>query len=295
MRGLSPLPSAALAAAWIREFDARPARGVSPPALPYRPTDFGEAHALTAAKRAALPKKDVRRANVNASNVVARVLGVVPFLDLWREAIWRVPVDHEAIDQLDTLARAFSHADALAAVTQERAKPIVSAPHETRALTPKGRLRKLLELSIETRRGLRSEVNNLITQGLMPPNAVGGLRGGSGYLDVGIDILVLVTLLRDAPAEVRARSAQTDAALDLAEQRGSDLLESAALTPTKRRGAEQTLAYEDRARAFTLLWHAYREAQRALTFILWHEARVREVLPTLMVGVGRKKQPKQPK
>lgn len=283
------LPSAAEAAAWVREFDARPARAASPPPLPYRPTDFGEAFVLTAAKRAALTKKQVRRANVNSGNVVARVLAVVPFLDQWREAIWRVPVDHEAIDQLDTLARAFGHSDVDAATTTERAKPIDAAPHDKRVRTPKERLRELLALSIERRRVLRSDVRNLIVQKALQAEAVAKLAGGSGYSEVGNDILMLVTLIRDGSPEVRALSTQNDAALDAASQLAYDLLETAARTSPKRRGAAQTLAYEDRARAFTLLWRAYREAQRALAFILWDKARARDVLPTLMVGVGRKK------
>lgn len=289
-RAVRGLPSGTVADAWVQEFDAKHPQVASLAPLPYRPTHFVEAYDLTAAERAALDKRALRRANVNSGNVVDRVLALVPFLDRWREAIWRVPVDHAAIDRIDTYARAFSHSDTAAATTLEPAPPpLVSAPEDAPVFTAKERLRKLLGIVIETRRVLLSDARNLVVQGAIQAAALRGLKGRGGYHAVALDVLMLVNLIRDAEPEVRALSTQKDEALEHATKDAQDLIESAARTSTKARDAAQSLAYEDRARAFTLLWYAYQEAQRALAFILWHSKRGRDVLPTLMVGVGRKK------
>lgn len=276
----------AVMTAWEAELAARPPSGELPP-LPYRPTDYAEAHAVTAVERAAIPARDVRKANVNAAKVVALALAVVPVLDQLRPALARLPAGVSMIDRIDTLARSFSYSDALARGALDPTSTDPWEPGSKRVLTPRQRLRNLLGRTIEARRSLNSEVRNLILQGKLPQVAVEGLKGGAGYYSAARDVLTLVTVLRDAPAAVRAASSVGDAQLEQYTQLAYELTNAHAhMSPLSE---TKLLAWDNRARAFTFLWHAYREAQRALTYILWDILKVTDVLPTLMVGVGRKK------
>ncbi len=276
----------AVMTAWEAELAARPPTGALPP-LPYRPSDYAEAHAVTAAERAAIPARDVRKANVNAAKVVALALAVVPVLDQLRPALATLPAGVAMIDRIDTLARSFSYSDALARGALDPTSTDRWEPGSKRVFTPRQRLRNLLGRTIAARRSLNSEVRNLILQGKLPKVAVEGLKGGAGYYNAARDVLTLVTVLRDAPATVRAASSLGDAELEQYTQLAYELTNAhAQMSP---RSETKLLAWDNRARAFTLLWHAYREAQRALTYILWGLLKVTDVLPTLMVGVGRKK------
>ncbi len=66
------------------------------------------------------------------------------------------------------------------------------------------------------------------------------------------------------------------------------LIDTSAKAAAKGITTARDLAIEERARAYTLLWLAYREAQHALRFIFRDQLAVKAVLPTLLVGRGRK-------
>lgn len=273
-------------AAWEAEVAGLPPRGYLPP-LPYRPTDYAEAHALTAADRAALAADAVRGANVNAGKVLALVLSLIPLLDRLRPAFAHVAVDVALIDRIDTLVRAFAYADALASGALDPTSPDPWEPGSTRVLTPRQRLRSLFRRNIEARRGLNSDVRNLMVQGKVPAGALKNLKGGVGYYNTGKDVLTLVTVLRDAAPSVRAASSMSDAVLEQYTQLAYNLINLS--SRISERSENTALAWDGRARAFTLLWNAHSQAQRALTHILWDVMDVKDVLPSLMVGVGRKK------
>lgn len=276
----------AVTAAWEAEVAALPPRGHLPP-LAYRPTDYAEAYALTAADRAALSPDAVRNANVNAGKVLGLVATLVPMLDRLRSAFALLPVDVMLIDRIDTFLRSFAYSDAVARGALDPASADPWEPGSTRVLTPKQRLRSLFRRTVEARRSLNSDVRNLIIQGKVPKDARKNLKGGVGYYNAGRDVMTLITLLRDASPEVRAASSMTDEVLDHYAKVAYDFIHLSALIA--ERSENKLLAWDDRARAFTLLWNAYSQARRAVTHIVWDVMNVNDVLPSLMVGVGRKK------
>ncbi len=266
--------------AWDDEVAAFTARGLTPPLLPYRPTDYAEAYELTAEQRRAIPKDQIRHLNAKATQCVVRALGAVPLLDEWRSRIASLPVKLWLIDLIPTLARALSHADVRFALALDVTRPDFIAPGETMVLTRRGLLQRILQLARVERTRLRSEIQNLITLRRVPAGALANLKGGSGYSNVAQDLLVLIELRRAAIA-AGAHSNISEEDVERCSVLAYGLIETDARTPNGG-DAVRAAALEERSRAFTLLWLAYREAERAFAFIFWHYGEHRVVLPPLV-------------
>ncbi len=266
--------------AWDGEVAAFTARGSTPPPLPYRPTNYAEAFELTADLRRAIPKDQIRRLNAKATQCVVRALGAGPLLDEWRPRMASLPVNLERIDLIPTLARALSHADARLAMAFEVTGLHFIAPGETMVLTRREQLQRLLQLALDARARLLSEIRNLITLQRVAAGAVSNLKGGGGYSNVALDLLVLIELRRAAIA-AGAHSNISEEDVERCSILAYGLIETDARTPNGG-DAVRAAALEERARAFTLLWLAYSEAERAFAFIFWHHGKHRVVLPPLV-------------
>jgi hypothetical protein len=276
----------AVRAKWHAEVAAFGGRREAPP-RPYCPTDYAEAYALTADERRAIPKASIRHPNTEIGKLVTRVLGAFAALEPWRDEIACLPVDIAKIDRIPTYVRALSHSDAQLAPTLEMMVPEFLAPGETMVLTRQQVVQRLLQLALAARSVLHSQVKALIILGRIPPGALAGLAGGNGYYNTAKDVLSLIELLRTAVG-CGATANISEEELERYTVRAYKLIEASALTSPSGVGMTRTLAKQERSRAYTLLWAAYREAQRALTCIFWDEADVGVVLPTLVVGAGRK-------
>lgn len=266
-------------AAWDGEVAAFTARGLTPPPLPYRPTNYAEAFELTAELRREIPKDQIRHLNAKATQCVVRALGAGPLLDEWRPRMAFLPVNLARIDLIPTLARALSHADARLAMALDVTRPDFIAPGET-MLTRRELLQRMLKMALAERARLHSEIRNLITLRRVPAGALSNLKGGGGYSNVALDLLVLVELRRIALAS-GAHSNISEEDIQRCSVLAYGLIETNARTP-KGGDAVRAAALEERARAFTLLWFAYSEAERAFAFIFWQYGKHRVVLPALV-------------
>jgi hypothetical protein len=211
---------------------------------------------------------------------VARALAVCPLLEEWRSQMVFLPVKLWLIDLMPTLARALSHADARLAMALEVSNPDLNAPGETRALTRRELMQRMLQVALVERARLHSEVRNWITLGRLPTGALSNLKGGRGYSNVAHDVLSLIELRRAALTSGAASSISEEDVRRCA-LLAYGLIETSARTPNGI-DAVRAAALEERSRAFTLLWLAYNEAERALTFIFWNYGKQRVVLPALV-------------
>lgn len=269
-----------VAAEWDGEVAAFTERGMTPPPLPYRPADFREAFKLTAEQRRAIPKDQIRHLNAKATQCVDRALGVCDLLEAWRPRMASLPVKLALIDHIPTLARALSHADVEVAWAFDVTYPDFISPSETMVLTRRELLQRLLRFSLVGRARLISEIRNLITLERVPTGALSNLKGGKGYSNVAHDVLALIELRRAAVAS-GAHSNISEEDIQRCNLAAHGLMETSARTPNGI-DAERARALEERSRAFTLLWLAYSEAERAFAFIFWHHGKQRVVLPSLV-------------
>lgn len=257
------------------------------PLRPYCPTDYAEAFELTADERRAIPKERIRHPNTKIGKLVTRVLGAFAALEPWLDELTALPVDVEKIVRIPTYIRSLSHADAQLAPAVEMLMPEFLAPGETMMLTRQEVVQRLLQLALTARRCLLSQVKSMIALGRITPGVVGGLTGGNGHYNTAKDVLSLIELVRRAVG-CGATSGIPEDDLERYTLLAYKLIETSSLTAPNGGRAARTLAKQERSRAYTLLWLAYREAQRALTFIFWDMADVGIILPTLVVGAGRK-------
>jgi hypothetical protein len=270
---------------WLTDLAAFTDRGSEMPDLPLRPSDFAEAYALTAAERSALPKQRIRQLNSQARTCVTRALRAATFLDAWRPHIARVPVDLARVDRIDTYARALSHADARLAMSDDVTLQDSTTPGEPILLTRSQHLKRLLRGALAARRRLHSEVKGFIAHGRLTSSALHPLKGGRGHYNTARDVLSLLELWRSA----LATGANSNISSDEAQRYtvlATTLIEASARTTSRGTGNARARLLEERSRAFTLLWLAYRQAQRALTFICWDHVDVRAVLPPLVGTKG---------
>jgi hypothetical protein len=274
-------------AAELADFVAR--GGVVPalPPLPYRPTHHAEAFELTADERRAIPKGEILRPIGKVGKMVAEALAAVPFLDRMRPYIAALPVAFERVERIATYARSLSHSDALLAAALEVNLPAFASPGETPALTRTQRLQRLTALGLAARGRLHGELEGLIKLGYLPPGALSGLKGGRGHSNVAVDLLALLKLRLRA---IAGGALSNIAAEDIRNYNtiAGTLIDTSAKAAAKGVTTARDLAIEERARAYTLLWLAYREAQHALQFIFRDQLAVKLVLPTLLVGRGPK-------
>ncbi len=257
------------------------------------PQSFAVAFAVTANERAAIPFRRVMQPKINVPKAIQVALSVVPFLDQVRPLLAKNGADVQLIDRIDTYARGLSHAHALLTSATDVWVPsayedasVATSPQESRrVVTRAGRLQELSKRVIEARVRLRSDVRNLIVQGALPQTALARLKRRVGYHNTATDALAMIHLIRTLPPTAPCRSALSEATLDEFEAAAQELYTYAARAKGRGGVSEQRVkARDERARAFTLLWVAYREAQRVITALVWDKGDVRDVLPSLMVG-----------
>jgi hypothetical protein len=237
----------------------------SAPPLPYRPFDFREAHALTAAKRASLlPEAIVRPIGFDVPYASKVALGAAARLEPHREKIAERFSDELAeVDMIDTYARSVNHAYVLFTTT--------TAPPE--------KVQAVYEAGLTARRFLSSDLNNLVTLGLLAPKQLAEVSGEAGHLNVANDIQKLVSIAERSGEAIASRMALP------ASQRNEYLMLSYELMELAARrdsgGPTTEEARDDLDRAITLLVNAYDVAERVATYTLWKNEAYREVVPSL--------------
>lgn len=234
------------------------------------PCAFKAAFDETAEQRAALLPSDFVPINLDVRVVVTTVLGALPRAKALRdEIVSELPkLDIAQFDRLEAYAEALSHAHTvfLAASTPTEVLPGLAA----RAMT--------------VRDQLRSDANVLARRGFVDSKRLAELKGGTGYLNVGSDIGVLVCILRERWSEIETKSAIQSFELEEAEQ----LHERITFAVAERTSVSTVMAAatDDRQRAFVLLVRAYDQARRAVSYLRWGERDRAKMLPSLWTARG---------
>lgn len=244
-------------------------RRLAPPLLP-RPFDFKEAYHAGAADRAGLDETDILVLGpFDIGYAVKVALGSVPRLDKHRDLIaQRFEAELAEIDKIDTYTRGVAHAEVLLAAT----------------MTPPDKVQALYETALTARRLLTSDLNNVVTQGLVSDEAPKRISGEAGHINVARDIQTIATILTEGGEEVMERVAPPE---KLAEYQhlAYQLVELSARRNSKGLTTEQ--ARDELNRALTLLLNAYAIAERVMSFLLWKDKAWRQVVPSLYASTSK--------
>jgi hypothetical protein len=231
--------------------------------------EFAAAYARVLPEIDALPREGVRRINVNVPSAAKIALGARPKLLALRDALRAKLIDapDEAIERLRDYALAAVHA---------YARVLLHDEGETR-------VRALLNEAVPLRERMLSTASNLATFGLFDPIEVAAIRQGTGHLDTVNDLLALGTLFHEAGPELLAKTPLTRADIERATELGELLLEALGLREQGTDGSGEAREAEERlAKAYELLYRAYDECRRAVTYLRWREGDADEIVPSLL-------------
>jgi len=226
-----------------------------------------------AAMRALPPEKLVKRINVDIPTAVATVLGAVGAITSLRARIVAAlpEVDVRAIDDLGSLAYATLYAHISHTVT---------TTDESQGLAA------LMEEAAPLRKRLASDAAAAAARDLLDAEALTGVPTGGGRLDTARALLALGVVFRGAWPKVKGRTGVEEAELDRAAQFGVAIL-TALGTEGNPSAAEGKLPIEElRLRSYSLLYCAYDECRRALSYLRWHEDDASDFAPSLTGARG---------
>lgn len=207
--------------------------------------------------------------NLNIPRSVSQVLGVLPGLLALRPAITeRLPMhDVGLLDRLETYALAAWYAHLL----------WLSSAGAESALKP------LLGEAVPLRENLLSDAEALARRGLLDADAVAEIRAGHGNIDTANDLVALSALFSASWPEIACKTAATEEEVKRAGELGPQIL---AALGVREHGAAPLPAdaADKRARAFSLLVHAYNQIRRAVIYLRWDEGDADEIAPSLYKG-----------
>jgi hypothetical protein len=236
---------------------------------------FDEPYERLMAEFQALSPESVGQVNLDIPTAVSTTLGVLPELRSYRdEIVAKLPgFDIARFDRMEDYAMAVSHANTLFMIANQ-------PPSDLQALHDEG---------ATVRDTLLSDVNALISRGLINASAIKDLKGPVGHKNLATDLQILASVLKDSWSVVQGKCAAQPEELDHAAKLAARLLRVVGL---KEQGPALIATSADiRARAFTQFTRAYDDARRAVIFLRWHEGDADEIAPSLYAGRsnGRKK------
>ena len=134
------------------------------------------------------------------------------------------------------------------------------------------------------RRSLLLNAKALCGAGLLADGVLRALRGGHGYRDTALDLLLLAHVMANHRGMSGHEMAATRETLERAERVGAQMLTM--VGERELAAARMAAAGELRRRAFTLLAIAYDEARRAIVYLRSAEGDADVIAPP-MRGRGR--------
>jgi len=236
-----------------------------------------------AAMRALPPEKLVKRINVDIPTAVATVLGALGAITSLRARIVAAlpEMDIRSVDDLGTLSYATLYAHISHTVT---------TADESQGLAA------LMEVAAPLRKRLASDAAAAAARKLVDAEALTDIPTGGGRLDTARALLALGVVFRSAWSRVKGRTGVVETELDEAAQLGVAIL-TALGTEGNPSAAEGKLPIEElRLRSYSLLYLAYDECRRALSYLRWHEDDANDFAPSLTGPRGpRAKKDEDPK
>lgn len=208
--------------------------------------------------------------NVHVHSAVATVLGVLPELVPYREAMSTLQgLDQQKIQGLEEYAQAAGEA-------HSRWVTAMRPPEDIRALN---------QQALAMRETIRSDATALASRGLIAREQVAAFRGLVGYKNVGFELIDWANLMRDCWSSIQGKTALTTAEVQRAKDTGEQLVRAAGLR--EQAPIFQAQAARVRQQAMTLLLGAYDETRRAITYLRWHEDDADSIAPSLYAGKTR--------
>jgi len=157
------------------------------------------------------------------------------------------------------------------------------------ATEPPPSLVELVNSAVETRAVLLSDVNSLISRGLLAPGVISGLQGINGYKNLMMDIGTLAGILHKYAAKIADRTSVKPEELSAAEDLANRLGKAVGL----REQSPQIIAEAARNRqaAFTLFLNAYEEVRTAIHYLLRNAGDADSIAPSLYANRGLRRKP----
>ncbi|KYG03047.1 hypothetical protein BE21_53640, partial [Sorangium cellulosum] len=207
--------------------------------------------------------------NLDVPRMVSQVLGVLPGLRALRPAVAEhLPTFELALlDRLETYALAAWYAHLL----------WLSSGDAESAVKP------LLAEAAPLRENLLGDAEALARRGLLDAEAVADIRAGQGHIDTANDLVALSALFSASWSEIAGKTAATEEEVKRAGEVGPQLLAALGIREHGK-GPGPTEAADKRARAFSLLVHAYDQIRRAVAYLRWDEEDADVIAPSLYKG-----------
>jgi len=222
----------------------------------------------------AVPREEVKLLSLDAVSAAIAVIGCLPAIRaLWPQVVEDLPIyDAGYLDKLEDYAWATNCAH-IGNITQVRDSDGLPA---------------LYDEAVALRSVLHSDMNMVITHGLIRPETMRQYSGQAGYKIVAYDLQVLSTVFTRHWARIQGKCAVQPGELVHADKLAARILRLATL----RDHAPKTLTAqaEMQARAMTLLARCYDQVRRAVHFIRWKQRDADDIAPSLYAG--RKHKPR---
>jgi hypothetical protein len=228
--------------------------------------DLNRYRAAYARKRAllsAIPPERLAKVNVDVGMLLGFAMGVLGKLQLFYEVIFALPgIKRELVEDAEDALLALGHAQVL---YRAASAPVASIP-------------ELYEKLLQTRTILLADASALATRGMIPGDKLRELRGPVSQSATAVDVMALVTILRDHWSTIQNKTAIQLSELEQAETLADRLILAVGDRATS--DGEGTQAARMRQAAFTYFVSCYDEIQRGMVFVRWHERDVDEHAPS---------------
>ena len=217
----------------------------------------------------ALQPADLVSVNVDLGIAITTVRGALPNIAGYRAQLADLPtLEVKRIDKLEDYALATAHAQGLYLT----------------AVTPPESIPALAAEALNLRESLHGDAATLGRHGLIDGERIKGLRQGTGHKTLAFDLIGLVAVFRDGWAKVEGKTPTDPKTLDRAEVVADQLLGALGERETAPAVVAEISAV--RQRAFTLLFRAYDDARRAISFLRWNEGDADSIVPSIYQGRG---------
>lgn len=240
----------------------------------YDPNHPAFSQALTSVRPLldALPADRLETIRHDIVDALCLVLGVAPRFAALRPAVLAQFGEAAAahIDRLEPAARACgkAHAEHLVTLHGADVEEMVGQLDKKRAI-------------------LGLEAESLVSRKLLPGSVLAELVGGTGYKNLCLDVLQLVSVFRAHTAEITGHTAVTSGELDQAEALANAL--ATTLGANEQASSTSSPSADLRRRAYTHFVRTYDECRRLVAYFRWQTDDADEIAPSLSAGRTAKK------
>jgi hypothetical protein len=242
--------------------DSLASESAAPAASP--PNAAADAFTKVEPELGALPTEEVMPLPTDFGAVVNAVLAAVPRIlehrDIIAEQLPRHPI--ALVDKLETYAQAAWYTHLVHSYASNGPEAIKALVDEAQRL----------------REGMLIAAEALAHRNLLDADAVAHIRKGSGNADTAGDLTALAALFKESWGKVSSKTAVERHEIDRAAELGPAVLVA---LHAKKNAGKPVDTESQRARAFTLLAHAYDACRQALAYLRWKEGDADSIAPSL--------------